>query len=120
MGRRVVGILVTASMALIAACGGGGSGGSGGSGGAPSVLGTKESGGCAHAETFAEQGEAEGGILADHCQDALCTSEGHLATCSEPAPAPSASAAAMVVVASPARRLRAHTPARAIAAMAER
>ena len=33
MGRRVVGILVVASMALLAACGGGGSGGSGGSGG---------------------------------------------------------------------------------------
>ena len=33
MGRRVVGWLACASMALIAACGGGGSGGGGGGGG---------------------------------------------------------------------------------------
>jgi hypothetical protein len=75
----------------------GGSGGAGGSttaagpggGGAPeSVLGTSHEGDCTTAADFADACDAEGGLLADNCQDAACGGPGWRATCYEPPPAP--------------------------------
>lgn len=69
----------------------GSTGGEGGGGGdQQSVLGTKQKGGCGSSEAFADECKAEGGILADHCQDAVCAGDGYMATCYAPPPAPGA------------------------------